>query len=538
MIDVSQGKITRTIAIGAVATALTSLAHAATNSVITEVTVFPGVAQVTRQASLLAGSHALTFDCLPAGIRQQALSVEAGAGVQVGEISVERIDAKQAPHCLISPLDADIERLEDELAMLESERQGLDLSVAYLRGLSGGKDQAAVAPTAPLPAMLGTVRTEAREAFKRMHSIEREKQRITEKLVPLAAERNRLGNSRRQISRVTIRTVASKASNLALVYQVNGPTWQPAYRAYLDSASASIKLERQAMVRQSTGEDWMGVALRLSTGQPRRGASAPVPSPWTIGIAIPQKPQDDMLKRRQNESQFADLAMAAVPDMPSPIAAPMEREFEVEAIDTAFRTEFVAPQKLDVPSNGQKVGLTLESRKLSSKLFVRTVPTRDESAWLMAEMKAPEGIWPAGQVQLYRDQAFVGAASLGAPDKKGLWELPFGQDERVSVTALPEEVKDGTRGLTGSRLEKSIRRVFEVENRHKDAIELQVLEASPSSRHEDVAVSTEFKPSPQTQKWRDLPGVVEWRAPLAAGKEMRFEASYVYSWPEDATLTP
>jgi uncharacterized protein (TIGR02231 family) len=537
MFDARKGKIATAIAMIAANTALTTAAHAVTDSTITDVTVFPGVAQVTRQTSLNAGSQALTFDCLPASINQQALSVEAGAGVQVGEISVERLSAKQAPHCLRSPLDSDIERLEDELAMLEAEKQGLDLSVAYLRGLGGGKDQAAVAPAGSLEAMLGTVKNEGRGAFKRLHAIEREKQRVAEKLQPLVAERDRLGNSRRQISRVTIRTVASKTSKLALTYQVNGPSWQPAYRAYLDSGAASIKLERQAMVRQSTGEDWKGVALRLSTGQPRRGASAPYPSPWTIGIAVPRKPDEAKLMRQRNAAGFAELAMAEPAAAPVMALADKEESFTVEAVDSAFRTEFVAPQKLDIPSNGEKVGLTLETRQLESKLFIRTVPSRDASAWLMAGMKAPDGIWPAGQLQLYRDQAYVGVASLGAPDKEGQWEMPFGQDERVTITVLPEDVKDGTRGLTGSRMERSIRRVFEIENRHKEAIDLQVLESAPSSRHEDVEVALEFKPEPKARKWRDLPGVVEWRTPLAAGQTARFEASYVYSWPEGAMLT-
>ncbi|GAA6140707.1 DUF4139 domain-containing protein [Hydrogenophaga sp. 5NK40-0174] len=538
MFDARKGKIATSMALGAAAsTLLASQAWAATDSVITGVTVFPGVAQVTRQASLAAGGQALTFDCLPAGINQQALTVEAGAGVQVGEISVERLDSEQARHCLNSPLDKDIERLEDELAVLDAEKQGLELSVSYLRGLGGGKDQQAVAPSGSLASMLGTVKAEAGNAFRRMHSIEREKQRINERLLPLTAERDRLGNSRRQISRVTIRTVASKPSNLALIYQVSGPTWQSAYRAYLDSASSSIQLERQAMVQQSTGEDWKGVALRLSTGQPRRGASAPYPSPWTIGIAVPLKQEAAGFMSRQRGLAAADAALAEPMAAASPAPAELERDFTVEAIDTAFRTEFVAPQRLDIPSNGERVGLTLETRKLQSKLFIRTVPSRDASAWLMAEAKAPDGIWPAGQLQLYRDQAYVGAARLGDPDKQGLWEMPFGQDERVAVTVLPEDVKDGTRGLTGSRMERSIKRVFEIENRHKDAIDLQVLEAAPSSRHEDVDVALKFQPEPQSGKWRDLPGVVEWRTPLAPGKTARFEASYVYSWPEDATLT-
>ena len=73
-----------------------------------------------------------------------------------------------------------------------------------------------------------------------------------------------------------------------LVYQINGPGWAPTYRASLDTRTHALSLERQAQVAQATGEDWVGVPLRLSTGQPRRGTTGPQPRPWRVGIAEPR----------------------------------------------------------------------------------------------------------------------------------------------------------------------------------------------------------------------------------------------------------
>ncbi|MET0540377.1 MAG: DUF4139 domain-containing protein [Variovorax sp.] len=67
---------------------------------------------------------------------------------------------------------------------------------------------------------------------------------------------------------VTVTLAAARDADVALSYQVPGPGWTPAYRAQLDTATRKLRLERQALVAQATGEDWRGVKLMLSTGQP------------------------------------------------------------------------------------------------------------------------------------------------------------------------------------------------------------------------------------------------------------------------------
>jgi uncharacterized protein (TIGR02231 family) len=90
--------------------------------------------------------------------------------------------------------------------------------------------------------------------------------------------------------KVSVQLASARAANVRLSYQVRGPSWQPSYRAQLNTAKQQVQLERQALVVQASGEDWSNVRLRLSTGQPSRSTQGVMPRPWTVDIAQPLPP--------------------------------------------------------------------------------------------------------------------------------------------------------------------------------------------------------------------------------------------------------
>ena len=96
--------------------------------------------------------------------------------------------------------------------------------------------------------------------------------------------------------------------------------------------------------------------------------------------------------------------------------------------------------------------------------------------------------------------------------------------------------KEGTGGFIGSRNERRVNRLYTAENRHREAVTLQLLDAAPVAEHEDVRVESRYQPEPQTKAWNEQPGSVMWEQPLAAGAMQRFSAEHVITWPKDARL--
>ncbi|HUG21978.1 DUF4139 domain-containing protein [Piscinibacter sp.] len=319
-------------------------------------------------------------------------------------------------------------------------------------------------------------------------------------------------------------TLAATAdADVRLSYQINGPGWTPAYRALLDTATRQVRIERQALVAQATGEDWRGVRLVLSTGQPRRETAARLPTPWRIGVEPPPR-------MRQDTIVTASAAPARAAKMES-----RESLFDVSVLNHGFSTEFNVPQTIDVPSGGHRVAVALGRNEDVVELAVRTNPQVDASAFLVATMAPPAGVWPEGPMQLFRDGAFVGSGRWNPLDGSRL-ALSFGRDELVRVQVEPERDSLGTGGFAGGRAERKLQRAYVIENRHQRPIAVQVLEAAPVSVDEQVRVAVQFSPQPAELAWNKLPGVAMWTFDLDTGKTARVAADYVISHPKEVRL--
>lgn len=508
----------------------------ASDSRIALVTLYPGSATVERVAKVAVGAKKLSFTCLPASLDVQSLAVSADASVRLGELSVAVEEREAVPACSGTPLDGRIRELEDKKSLLAAENDALAIVNGYLKGVSlpdattGGVHL----PTEPksVAAMADALRRSGQDALTRQHQISRQQEELDRALKPLLAERNRVLAGRARVATVSVTLDAPREAEVHLSYQVNGPGWAPTYRALLDTRTNALRLERQAQVAQATGEDWLGVPMRLSTGQPRRGTTGPLPYPWRIGIVQPQLERDHLAKE-----MAAPAPMMAAPAMRSMLAEKPEPPvlFDVSVFNNAFATEFAVPQRIDVPSSGRRVTLALGAQDASATLFSRATPQSDASAWLVAELPQPEGVWPAGALQLYRDGAYVGSDTLRTGGK-GPLSLSFGRDELVVVRVEPQKDMRGSTGFVGSRAERTVGRAYTVENRHRTPVSLQVLEASPVSIDEKVSVENKFDPKPDTTAWNEQPGVVLWSTRLEPGKTARFTADYVIGYPKDARL--
>ncbi|RIX75175.1 DUF4139 domain-containing protein [Acidovorax cavernicola] len=501
---------------------------------ITQVKVYPGSATVERVTRVAAGARSVTFACLPAGLDVQSLQVSAGASVRVGETSVLSEARELSANCATSALDGRIRELEDQKAALQAETDALGMVTGYLKGLSGS--EATPGARAPIDARNLTSMTEAmrrsgQDALLKQHQIQRRQTDLDRQLKPLLAERDRTQGQGAQVTAVTVTLAASADAEVKLSYQVNGPGWTPSYRALLDTTTRKVRIERQALVAQATGEDWRGVKLVLSTGQPRRETTGRLPNAWRIGIEPPPR------VHAEEARMYAPMPAAAPIAADRKMAASRAREplFDVSVFDNSFATEFSVPQSIDVPSNGQRVTLALGQHEDTAQLAARTSPRVDPSAFLVAEMAQPSGVWPAGPLQLYRDGNFVGQGRWNVSSDEKL-TLSFGRDELVQVRAEPERDNQGTGGFAGSRAERQVQRAYVVENRHRTPIAVQVLEAAPVSVDEQVRVTTRFAPQPAEQAWNKQPGLAMWRFDLDAGQTARVSADYTIGYPKDARL--
>ena len=409
-----------------------SLSVSGSRAPITEVTLCPGIAAVQRETRIEAQTRQLSFECLPASVDTQSLQISGDEGVRVGEIKVLMQARQMAAKDCTSPLDQQIRTLEDQLASIEAEENAAKLVGDFLQGVSKPSDEARVTPT-QIASTSQVLRQSSRDNSMRAHQVQRQKQDLLAQLQPLRQERDRTGGQQSQVMKITVQLASPRAANVRLSYQVRGPSWQPSYRAQLNTVKNQVQLERQALVVQASGEDWSNVRLRLSTGQPTRNTQGAMPRPWVVDViqpiaqAAPAPAPAPIMMARASARMTAEVADApALPDL------------DVSSINTAYSTQFVVPYKITVPSSAERTTLSLGQENLATSLLTRTAPAVEEAAYLIATLQVPQGIWPAGPVTLFRDDALVGNGRLGFGNAQALAQgLSFGRDEKWWCAACP-----------------------------------------------------------------------------------------------------
>jgi uncharacterized protein (TIGR02231 family) len=496
---------------------------------ITKVTLYPGAATIERTAQVAPGQARVTLTGLPANFDPRTLRVEADPGVRIGEIAVRDVARVESLAARESQLEARIQALKDEKAALDVEVQTAQLLRDYLVSLNaqpeGEKARRPSIDPKNIPAVLDAIRRGGADAYGTIQRVEVKKRALDRQIAAAERDLAKLKTGTRDSRTLSISVSAADAGAVRASYQVANAGWRPVYRAALDSSGSRVELERQATVTQRTGEDWNGVSLRLSTGQPR-AATIIDPAPWQLAI---RPPMESLMQEQRAAAPAAAARHRA--DMARAEQGPqMITEFQ-----TQYATEFEVSGKVDLAADGRQVNVSLTKQWVPVTQKVRVVPRRDLAGMVTAEADRPEGVWLPGDVQLYRDGAYIGSTYWQAHAKDRL-VLPFGRDDRLVVTANRVKNRTGTAGIVGQRNERQIADLYTVTSRHKTPVELLVLEASPVAVADQISVDAVFEPKTKILNWEDRRGVVAWERALAPGETLKFVADYTITYPKDAAV--
>ena len=500
-----------------------SLAAGVAHARVTGVVLYPGSATVERSGRVGAGSGRLEMTGLPAGFDVQTLRVEADPGIRIGEVAVQDVGRAEAVSAREAQLEARIQALRDELAALEGEVKTAELVRDYLASIRIKPEKPVTFDPKEIPAVIEAMRRGAGDSYGALHRAAVKRRGIEKEVAVLERDLARLKSGARDVRTLTVSYTASRPGELRAMYQVANAGWKPVYRAALDSSASRVELERQALVMQRTGEDWSGVRLRLSTGQPRP-AQVPDPQTWQLVVRSPVEREVRGLLSRMEARPAA-----------APAAKDEAKEQSVAQFETPYATEFDVPGKVDLASDGRQVTVSLGRESVPVKQRIRVVPRRDTGAMVTAEAPLPEGVWIPGDVQLYRDGSYIGSTFWQAQAKARL-VLPFGRDDRVQVAVHRTQSRSGSAGIVGQRAEREIADLYTVTSRHKLPVELLVLEASPVAVSDEISVETAFEPQPRLRDWENRRGVVAWEQSLAPGETLKFAAGYTISYPKDAPI--
>lgn len=503
-------------------------ALAAPNAPVTRVVLYPGSALVERTATVRAGDQQLQIAGLPASFDADSVQIEADAGIEIGEL-VWRDSARSAPlNAEEARLEKLVRQLSERVAQLDGERLAAERTLKYLDALASPGD--AIHDGNP-QRVLDALRLGGVQAQRRILEIDSQKRDLERELQARQHDLERVRPAVAAVRQLDLRLNARRDGRVRLRYLFAEAGWRPAYRAKLDSDGRRVEIERLAQIAQRSGEDWSKVELALSTGQPQQRVAGPLPDTWNLSLRPEQRPEARAMMPMMAAAP-APLAKRSAPAESAAADESAEPLFEVEETQSEFATEYAIPGRIDLPADGRKVAVALGRLQVPVELHAQVAPRQDKAAYLIAQGDLPDGVWPAGNLQIYRNGAYVGQTTWD-PAQETRLELPFGRDEKIKVAVRNLAADQARAGFVGQQAERRLADVFTVTNQHARPVDIRVIDASPVARDSQIEVEASFQPPVTDKDWDDRPGVVAWEQRLDAGAAASFTADYRIRWPKE-----
>lgn len=528
-------------------------AHAAditVNSTIRSVTVYADRAEVTREATLNleAGEHTLVFETLPNAIDLNSLRAE-GTGAftlidirpeTLQTIDVEPGKVRELQERLVT-LELGTEENRRAEARIETRRAALGKILDRLT--TAGKD----APNPDLdPAkwsgMLDYHTSQHAQLDKDSIALKTAGRALQKEIDLVRRELASLQGSGRkikQVARVKVDAKTAGSATLRLTYVVHGPSWSPAYDIRASVSEKTLDVAYFANVRQATGEDWKGVALRLSTAQPSIYGREPELEGWFIAKQEIQPAEPLMVQsRRMTKGQMFN-AMPAEPPT-AEMAAAVADVATVRVVTGSVAALFEVERKADILSDNKTVRAPLDRRSFPAYFRHTCVPKYSPHVYLKAKaVNTTDLPYLAGPSAIFVDGAFVANAEMEfVPAGQEFWTY-LGVDASVKVERRLLADRTEVSGLIGVKTLSTTRdHLFKLTNGKTTPIELVIWDQLPIANHEAIKVTLEapeLKANDPNLKIDELKRL-EWRLDLKAGEKRDVPFRFTVARPEDLTV--
>lgn len=485
---------------------------------ISQVTLYRGRAAVTRHIhkDIAQGVWAVRIAGLPATVQANSIQAKVAAGGASGSATPKLLGVEYAE----TPL-ADFGGTPEGVA-LQTKLTELQRKMEYLKQDDAQLDQQAklveqvgVRATANATNDGGTQALNLDSVVKQLEFVGKERMRIVEakRALVVAAEdlarqieatqkelADKGGANRVERAAVVLLAVPTDMPvNVDLTYVVTQATWEPVYNIRAAGDRTGVEIEYDAMITQSTGEDWKDVKLSLSTAQPTRASAPPPVNPWFVDIyvppppaapAAPPAPMRDASAGRPAETAEMGLAMKA--------GAPAMRRAEIEAMsrganvqETGVAVAFDLPRTLTIPTDSAKKQRTHIASVQPTASFVYTAqPIVTEDVFLRGDLTNSSAyqLLP-GRAQIFMGGDFIGETAMPSVAPKDEFKVFFGPDRALKAKRQLAAKTTGSAGLFGGSQSTTWNYRVTIDNSTGKPATVELFDRRPVSRNEKIVAA-------------------------------------------------
>ena len=538
----------------------------ALGSRVTHVTVYADRARVTRVSTFNqpAGTARFAFSKLPGWIDE--------GSVQLGVVPAdagELLDVQVLTTYLARPDDEELRKAEAAVQALIDQAAALDDEVSVLEVEAKHVDAIRVFSLEKLPKDAATreVRIEEYGGVVRFVSdtllqiarARRELQKKRRDLQPEMQARQKKLNELRQRAQLEQRTVIATLKSprpqdvtLTLTYMLPGATWEPVHELRSTDGAGSVSLSSFAIVTQTTGEDWEGAQLSLSTQHSTDTIRIPELGRLLVGEARPlpragvREPHAFDLASERFAGQIATWNYAVNPRSTQDeftgnvakqkaVQARVARQFQELQEERGTTAHFAALAPQTVRTDGRTVRVPIGTVQLAAQVRTVAAPEVSPNAARTAEL-VNQGTQPLlpGKVLLYVDGAFLGMTELAFVAEQESFPLFLGVADQIKLSRTLDKAHSKLVSA-GSRTRMQVAYLLTVENLGHEPAAVQLADRVPLSETDEVRVF-DVKLTPTVKP--DTNGLVKWEVKLAPKERREFHIEYALDYPTDLTQRP
>ena len=545
---------------------------------ISAVSLHQGRAMVSRLAAApeREGLFEMRFVNLPASVDPDSLQATVSAPMGGAKLLDVRYETTTTPNDVAT--NPDLRRAIDELEVAKRRREALGLesqrltdqnallaAIAAKTATESAKDFGSKSlDPAALAAQVDFLSRARQGIIAERLALDEESRKADRAIEALNAMVQSLGGQTR-VERTAIVTVGKSSAATAgvtLKYLVGDATWSPRYAVRADVSANALIVEYDAQIRQATGEDWIDVALTLSTAQPTQRAQPNAVAPVAIDIVVPARSLSNGSDRKDAEMlsrglverdkagrpgdpgapgtaearEYFGLALKSA-DMPAENAAYKAEFADAAAVQSGTVATFPLPRRVSIPSDASKDrSQRIATIELTPTFVYVAQPVADSSVFL----KATAANTSAYQLLAGPAAVFLGAESVGRaalPDLSPGSEMTFwlGSDRRLEVKRSIVAKESLTEGVFDKRDLTRWRMRVELTSTLAEAATVELFDRIPVSRNEQVKVTVPscvpaLEASAKHLKDERPFGIFKWIVPLPAQTKAGEPARALVEW--------
>jgi uncharacterized protein (TIGR02231 family) len=283
---------------------------------------------------------------------------------------------------------------------------------------------------------LNSIRTESLNYDREIDNLQREISEIKKQITEI---QNMTDKTYSQIF-VSIDMTKEMSGTLIFSYYVPSAQWYPTYDFRVDDVSKPLNIVYNAIVNQTTDEEWKQVKLTLSASNPSIAGTKPELTTWyldgrrkttsytsTVGGVYNEYGQVKSVRGAREEPAFF-FAEKASPELKR------KTQSYSESKNTATNIEYAIDIPYNIPSDGQEYSIKIKEVSLPVNYVYQVVPKLDNDAFLVAEIVDwSELNLLAGKTSIYYQGTFTSESVINPDQAEDTLSISLGRDKNVFV---------------------------------------------------------------------------------------------------------